>query len=582
MNINRLSRQNKGFALAVMLLIITALGATFTGIVYTLGGQTHRNEAEIAGWEAIQIGRAARIHVRNQIEAVTDADLLISGASSPREHVAMIYYTDGSFTPPMISVQNLIDQNLLPTNFARLDSGRYYNALGQEIRIITANFPIGGDPADIETVPTSYVYFIDNDISTPELVQIIVQGARSENVPVSSPLYSGGVNISGTCTSTNPINTGSETTVIWDSGCLDETEFTVLTGDAYEPGSFVLPAWRTVNFDARAMMRFPQPEQTALNTMRTDLVMANMKVCTSPSSTIFLPDDTGGSYSTICGGKDDEPNPDPTLRFDSRRSILNVNELRSANLIVDPQSTNDVARNGAISADVSDFTVNGDLTVTGDAKVFDGVTTVNQLNANRNIIVSSGGIGPAASTQIGNRIDASGAVMDSLSVENLADINAEISVHGTLRRVRNLVVENDLIAENLVTDFNASGGASVTNEINVANNTNILHSDPANPLVINGGGINVTGVDNFIDGSSYNTVTSNFTARNINTTSGMNVFADSADFNGNTNSDLIAVTNPAGSAICYGDCPMRTERDQCLQAELDGYTTYNDCMDALR
>ena len=566
MKFNSLHNQN-GFALASVMLIITAMAAILTGIVYSQSGEKRRHEAEIAGWEAVQIGRAARIHVRNLMENITPADLAISGAATARQHLAMT-----ADTQPDITIDSLIAANLLPDNFARRDgAGNYFNALGQPIRIIMRNYPLGGDPALETTVPTAFVYFEDNFASSPELNQTIVQSVRAESVPVSAPLYSGGANLSGTCSSANPLNTGAGMAVMWDSGCLDTAEFTALTGDIYNGGSFVLPVWRTVNFDPRALLRFPQPEQTALQTMTVDLSMAEgTEGC---ATGIIIPDETGGTPSTLCHANDD----DVTLSQDNRRSIFNVPTLQSSNLIIDTQSGDDVTSGVYIDGDASDGTadliISGNLDAIGDAKVFNGVTTVNnELSTDKNIYVSGGGTGFAASSEIGT-LSTGQSATNNLVVFNAADIGAEVSVQDNVNNVNTLNATADLISENFITANR--GGVSV----NVTDNANILQPGAAASLISST--MTVT-AGSSIGGSSYSVATARFNVLDGADISGPIGIANNADFNGPVTTGRIDVHNGGSTAECYGDCPLRTESAQCAQAAADGYVTYDDCMDALR
>lgn len=560
-NIVLKNRQN-GFALAITLLIVGVIAATLASIIASEGGRTQDAEARIAGWQAVEIGRAARIFMRNEIANATPAP-----GQSNREAIAIL-----ANTPSDIPINDLIAQNLLPENFANRDGGgNFFNALGQRIRVIRANYPIGGNPTDETTIPTAYVYFISRGATAveAELTQSIVQGARAENAPVSAPLFSGITNISGACSTTNPNNNGSAAAVIWDSNCLDTDEFTDLTGEAFAAGSFVLPVWRTVNFDTRAVLRFPQPEQTDLQTMQTDLIMANMTDC-SVGNTIEIPIDAGDPNSGICEALSD----DVGTGTDNRRAIFNVNNLESANLIINPQTGDDVTTVAGDTPDnPNDLFIGGQLTVIGDTKVFEGDTTIsNNLTADRNIVVS-GTSGPAASANV-TTIQARNLNTGTLNVTNNVSVDANISISGTASDIGSLETGGDLIVQN------ASG--STTNRPTISTNGDASFLQP------NGNELNVAGnIDIRADNNISGTIMSAATARiSINNNAQFNVdlqVANGFDVGGLASANRTEVNNnTTNNAECFGDCPLRTEAIQCQNAADAGFTKLDDCLDALR
>ncbi len=135
------NNKQQGFSLAVVLMLITVLGGVLVGLTNNNRGAV-RQDAEISGWELAQIARAARIFSRNQIMAIPTLaqDLSLTGLG-----------------PQEISINSLIGDAMLPSGFLRQNGGVYQTALGQNIRIILANYPVDGDPNDVTTVPTAYI-----------------------------------------------------------------------------------------------------------------------------------------------------------------------------------------------------------------------------------------------------------------------------------------------------------------------------------------------------------------------------------------------------------------------------------------
>lgn len=575
-----LHRQN-GFTLAVALLIVGLISGILATIIQTQTSGKREQEARIAGWQAVQIARAARLHVRDMITFADPAQIAALGASTAREYVAILA-NEADATAREIDIADLIAENLLPANFARTDADdNYVNTLGQRIHVLMGNYPLQGDPADENTIPTAYVYFAEdavNPVSSGELTQVVVQGARAEGVPVSAPLYNNGVNLSGICDTLNPINDAHPVTVLWDSGCLDDLEFLSLTGEPYRIGSFVLPAWRSVNFDTRAVMRYPQPEQTTLQTMQTDLVMAAMESdCVTNS--ILIPSDNDADNNGIledmdtyvCGAQSD----DVTTSTDNRRSILNVSDLLSTSLIIAPQSGDDVATGGADAADnAHDLFIGGNLTVNGDTKVYDGSTTIDQnLSVSKNITVSSDGAFPATSN-IGD-INARNATFSSLSADGINTINGELKVRNALTNVGNLTVDKQTIVEIL------ESATDITPQIAIVGNTTILQQTSGEaPLRTSNLEVHAFGA---VNGTPYNVLVARIQANSASMISLQPIeVSNGVTVTGDVETSRIDVTNPQGSATCYGDCPLRTESEQCRRAAESGYTSYEDCMDRLR
>jgi hypothetical protein len=381
---------------------------------------------------------------------------------------------------------------------------------------------------------------------------------RAEKIPVSAPIFNGATNITGPCR-------GASTSVaVWDSGCLRNTEYQILAGVPFVPGSFVIPAWRSVNFDSRAMMRFPQPEQPGLQTMLTDLSMGNCGV-----GFIEIPTDTGAQETSFC-----RPRNDNTVALvDNRKSILNVNNLDGKSLIVSPQTSQDV-RTDNVSGnrtlepnEINGLTINGNLRATGDAKVFNGnISVVNQIRAEKNISLlnPSASIPPSART---GSINSGGVVSNTLTVSNPANFNnSNLSVATDITNTASLTVSNDIVSRNLVKS-SGSAGANIT-----------VSNDAVISGTITPASVVVTGATNT---SGYNYITGSMAAVNLDTpTRNYNVSSSSA-FRNNVSVANMAVTN-RGTANCEGDCPLRTQDAECRNVydfDSEGYTK---CMDFVR
>jgi hypothetical protein len=536
---NKQQYQN-GFSLAVVLMLVTVMGGFLVGITGNNRGSA-RQEAEVAGWELAEISRAARIYARNQISLNPNLvnDLSPSGTG-----------------PQDIFVTDLITDAMLPSDFLRQIDGSTSNALGQPIRIILANFPIDGDPLDPQTVPTAYVYVESTDKVNGTIIQDVVQAVRGEGVGVSAPIFSGGNNVTGECD-----GSGEDTAILWDTGCLNYTDFTTLTGgDVFEEGDFVIPTWRSVNFDTRAIMRFAHPESTGLPTMLTALEMGVPHDCTAnPTQFIDVPSDSGTTASDICGALDD------SVGVDNRRDIINTSNIETSSVIVDPQAIGDTTTdvNGLIGSRTEEayaMSITGTLNATGDAKVYDGDVTVGQnLTADKNIFATNNGAGTAVSASIG-LLDTGNATATNLTVTNTPSIGGDVSVQNDFLVPGNTTVSGSVVAEQL--QMNAG-----------ADNITVIES--ANML-----GTTVVREAN-IDGTSplgsFDYVTGEFNANDINLTGNVSI-RESLNILGGATLSRLDVEN-GGNAECLDDCPQRDLAEFCNN--ITGMS-YDECMVAFQ
>ncbi len=553
-----LNHTQKGFSLALALVFAGVLGATLANLSFIQSGENARREAEIAGIEGAQIARAARIFARDQF--ITRPNL-VSELALP---------ADGGTGPEIITVGGLINEALLPDNFGRENGGVFRNALGQPIEIWMANYPIDGVPTDPGTVPTAYVIFQDTPDTSPDIVQNIVQSIRAEDVAISTPLYNGATNLTGAC------NGGGDTVAIWETGCLDTTDYTNLTGNTFAPGSFVIPVWRAVNFDTRAFIRFPQPEQTGLQTMYTNLEMGNLQTCLDTSgdgvldtNVIQIQTDAGLVGSGLCDADDD-------TGVDNRRDITNVNSVTDTfAVVVDPQAGPELSL-GAVAEPANDFNIINALNVErGNAKIFNGDTSVGtNLVADRNITVSGAAAG-AASSSIGGTLSAGNATFLNMNVTQIFDVDL-VSVSDAMNDTADITARNDFVIQTLDRD----GSAATINNITVGRNANIGGSFDID-------GLTATGTS---DIGGYSVITGNLNANDLSVLGNLNSNS-LIDIAATLNTPTIAVTSAdpntgtlAGDAQCIGDCPKRRLRDQC-QNLLDngllvskGFVNLNDCI----
>lgn len=245
-----------GFSLLIVLLFVGVIGSLFSGMLWYQQGEALRKKSFAAGWHLVQLSKAARIYVRDRSSSGLPAD---SAFTSPNLLISSVEVT----------VPDLIAANLLPTGFSSI------NPLGQNVRIFADNYPPNGAP--VGQVPTAYLITEEATIGTRASVYAtarnmvsLMQGAREAGMAASAPLIANGVNSSDDCS-------GSPAVMIWDTGCLNATDIDKVTGSAVAiaEGQVIVPAWRVVNQDFRALMRYQQPENLGANTMLTDLHMGH-------------------------------------------------------------------------------------------------------------------------------------------------------------------------------------------------------------------------------------------------------------------------------------------------------------------
>lgn len=514
-------RANHGFSLLVALIFVSFFGAVLGTFVFSRSGENMRREAQITGWQAAEIARAARIYVRNQV--INDPNLK--------------YTLDiASGGPQEIDLSVLSSTGLLPADFANTRDGVRVTALSQEIKVYMANFPVDGNPTAEATVPTAYVVLLDNERSNAGFTQEIVEAIRRENVAIGAPVFDeDGNNLTGDC------NGFGDTVGLWDTGCMGLAEYTVLTGDAvFTPGSLVIPAWRSVNFDNRILMRTPQPEMGGANTMLTELEMGDPDC----ANTITVPDDGSGT-TELCGAFSDDISAGDVATADRRRDITGTRNLMGNSYISYSQSGTDVTfdnetalRRDAAVDEANSLDVLGDLTATGDLKAFEGNIAIgNTATIDRNVIVPTRS-GQSVTANIGGVLTSNSMTSTDLEVFNTVSTSAPISANQAV------VVPSASITNALATKFMRM---ETNGTVNVSQDADLLGDTNAVSTAITGGGQ--------VAGYSY--VTGNLGVQNLQVNGGVNV-NDTVVVGGGSTIGRIDVTN-GNDAQCAGDCPERIE-----------------------
>jgi hypothetical protein len=536
-------RSESGFSLLVALIFVAFFGSVLTTFVYNISGDTLESEADITGWQAAKIAKAARIYVRDQIVA------------NPNLKFNLDIDAGG---PQVVSLNTLSANALMPSDIARQAGGQFFTALDQEIIVIMANFPIDGDPNEDSTVPTAYIYLKDSPRADASLIQDVVDTARRQDVALSAPIFNAGANISGTC------NGLGDAVAIWDTGCLGEVEFTALTGEAdFVPGSLLIPAWRAVNFDTRVLMRFPQPETTGMTTMMTELEMGDpLTDCdTNTASRIAMPSDSG-AVSDLCGAMSDNSAATNNADADRRRDIIGTNAIQGGSYVAYRQAGNDVVvdnagvRTNAPADENYAFNVNQDLTATGDMKIFDGnITISDNTQIDRNAIVSTQTTGRLVSANIGNRLSGDGLSTKTLEVINTVNTGSNISATGITATPAGRVTGTMVSQQLLMNTGNST--------INVNGSGFMLGDTQSDSTIITGTG----------DVSGYSYVSGNLNANNVQVQNDAQT-GNTVLVGGTTNiSQILNIRNGGGTANCAGDCPERI--DFCTN---QGALSFEECM----
>jgi hypothetical protein len=554
--------QQKGVALLLALVFVTFFAAIVASIATSNNKETFSGEAETAGWQLVQLAKAARLFVRDDMAA---------DAYVARQKAAHLYY---------VPIQTLKDAGYLPENFGRkvtgtytysashivgrdysyLNGDRYLNALGQEMHVIVTLWSnkVGSfspDQHDISNVPVAFAYFqnTSNSRSTPGLASKMAEAARTLGVPITATIFKDAVNISSLCKN-------QWASIIWDTGCLNTGAVAVLANHAgltpnfFQPGEILMPSWKATQQDTRVVMRFPQPDNPGYSTMLTDLKMGQPVIENCPNTadqvSVNTTDSSGNSVSTptgLCKTVSDSG------AVDNRRDILNAAYLGAERVIAEPQSADfgvEIANIGTSNEEV--LNVSGNLLLNNDLRVnnvlplpggiterlsipngtiavdrnaylysqnssYKGVVTIdNAVNAD-SIVTGDFSTGSLVSTSNG----ANGANA-SMSVTNQTTVNGKTLGNNTVQIISDTMTANSA----KITASDNTGKVQITNTLDLSNSAN---------LTVNG--------TQKIPGGDYTVISGNIdTVQDV-------IVTDNAQFLSSNGSLLVNTTkNTAGSS----------------------------------
>ncbi|NBX66756.1 MAG: hypothetical protein EBQ96_07160 [Proteobacteria bacterium] len=357
----RKSSGQRGVSLLLALIFVAFFGGILVAIAAFNNSRVRVAEAEVSGWELVEIAKAARIYVRDQL--VANPALRTVAA-----------------TPTRIPLTTLKAGGYLPTTFGRSVGALDYNALNQEIYVIMANWSatgLGGVVTDPATVPSAFVFFRPGGKSTFNLVVNVVESARRNGAVLTAPLFdTTGTNRSAICRSSGAA------AGLWDTGCLTQAEFSALMTPlglpaAFTAGGLIMPAWKAIQPDLRAVMRFPQPENAGYATMLTDIEMGIPVVQDCPNAVVGQQiavqtvDASGNPVTTftgLCEVRSD------TAALNQRFHIQDVANIVAERIIAEPQNMDfggtDAFTAGLASGNDQSFDISSNLTLNNDLRVF--------------------------------------------------------------------------------------------------------------------------------------------------------------------------------------------------------------------
>jgi len=463
-------------------------------------------------WLIKQVSEAARLYVRDQNALGT----------------AAFQKTTLCTTPRVLTVNDLVSNGYIGATVGERNSAgtNFVTPLDQTIQIIAANSVIDSasctTPQLRDIAATAYLVFqppaqgIDN-ITLAALAEALAL----EDMPVGNPIFDGaGVNISDNCG-------GTPATIQWDTGCLDNAQFTFLTGGTAFTNAYMgIPAWLTFRGDSRAVFRYEQAENPAATQMQTDLMMASMDnnndiaVCTQRQY-------TASEDAALLAAN-------PTLTKQVSSGVCDD--------IGSQQNVNNVGTIETTRAINSGFTTSGSTNVTGNVRGYNATNTI-QMNG----VDFTGASNITVNRQVPAATYAPRIFMDNLTA--------------------NIVQANDGSAIN---SDSLAGETSVINTFSV-NGGNMTVSDPTD----SGRGV----LANTIAGSANNiSVTNNATFGGIATIAGQTSLSGNAtiplaagridvgsvtangDVNVGSSLSVSGTTNTDISFVdtCLGDCPARS------------------------
>ncbi len=496
-------RDQKGISLLLALIFVAFFGAILVTIARFSSFEVRKIEARVAGWELVEIAKAARLYMRDRYAA--DATLRATAA-----------------TPTSIPLATLIADGYLPGNFGRVDAGgQQINALNMPVFIIMANWGpngIASSPTDPATVPSAFVYYAPGGKGAKNLTVEMVAAIRKENVAITAPLFdSTDTNVSADCRG------GGPAAAIWDTGCLRPDEFAALVAPlggptVLEPGALIMPAWKAVQPDLRAVLRFPQPENPGYATMLTDLGMGTPTgdcSLTSNQVQFTATNAAGATYqetTNVCDALSDSATTD--LRY----NINHVANIQAQRLVAMPQTADFGGDTNVFIGNGNDdsMRVNGNIALGSDLRVYNTRALPAGVNdrfnvpngtlvVERNAYAYSNNVAAKGHALIGSISEANALVSDRLDTPTFDSISAgtttgpaQMNVTTSTNLSGNMMVRNfgggvtaELITDTMtgnsaqvhVTDSTGTQ-AQITNTLNLSNSTaTVVGSTP----IMNGG-----------------------------------------------------------------------------------------------
>lgn len=490
-------RYQKGVSLLLALVFCALFGGILVVIARFNSNEVRKTEARVAGWEMVEIAKAARLYMRDQF------------AINPG-------IRNTAATPTPITLAVLQNGGYLPQNFGRTDgSGNIVNALGQRVYVIMANWSngaLGGSVTDPATVPSAFVYFEPGGKANAQLTTEAVTSIRQQNAAVTAPLFDRtDTNISADCRG------GGPAVGLWDTGCLTPNEFSALVGPmglstTFAAGGLIMPAWKAVQADLRAVLRYPTPENPGYATMLTDLGMGTPTGdCTQATNQVHITttdasDNITQTSTNVCNALSD------SAVADVRYNINRVANVMAQRLVAMPQTQDFGAELSNIgSANDDAMRINGQATLGSDLRVFNtralpaGVDTRFDV-PNGRVVVERNAYAYSTSTSMRghatiNAVTANALVTDQLNSDNFESVDTgtttgapQMNVTSTTTltgqlQVRDIagVANSELITETMsgpsanvrVTDTTGTQ-AQITGTLNLNNSTaNVFNNTPS-------------------------------------------------------------------------------------------------------
>lgn len=362
-----------GFSLLSTLFLTGIVAAVFVSMATFSDEVDKVSRARASGKHLTEVARAARLYVRNNsvipaqdslgapllgdfngdgIDDATFADAAVFGDGA------------GGIFAQEITVPMLVAAGLLPQGF------RDINSLKQTVRILVANHPLRGDPADPATVPSAYIVLQDSRDSTPALMHHVAEAAKEEGFSVGAPTFnSAGTPIDDCDADSQP------DAVLWDSGCISQADANSLLSSVgialpfQYMGALVVPAWPSMPHDTRAVMRYRQAENPDAARLMTNVafgpeIVDASGVCTSEM--LALMSQTAGGYSLLptglCNVLPDDPAGATQREQDIRVDVLNLANLDARRLVLADQGiggATEISYSGTVRNVDGDVAANG-------------------------------------------------------------------------------------------------------------------------------------------------------------------------------------------------------------------------------